>query len=334
VIERANHELEAGNYMTRDKRKILRILSKIFCQPICRAYAKHNMARDEPANRIMTFLVSLQFLMEHLYWPHLRNPRSFSEKIFARMLFDRNPIWSMITDKLAVREYVADKLGREYLIPMIWRGDRPEEIPFSELPSKFVIKTNHGCGYNIIVKEGEQLDQAKVIIRLNKWLSENFCQDRYWGIEWAYKNIRPKIFIETFLDDNGKVPLDYKFFCFSGRVEFILITFDRHEDPFEKHFDRDFTPLDLWNGCRQFPGRVERPKNFAQMLDVSEKLAGGFDFMRVDLYNVDGQIFFGELTSYPGGGLARFIPRKYDFVFGEKWKIDIGRPSDRNPVKK
>lgn len=328
VMESAIPELEPGDSVPRDKRKFLPILSRFLNQPICRAYAKHSMARNEPANRLMTFLVSLPFLMEHYYWPHFRNPRSFSEKVFARMLFDRNPKWRMTTDKLLVREYVADKLGREFLIPMIWRGDRPEEIPFSELPSKFVIKTNHGCGYNIIVKEGDHLDQADAIIRLKKWLRENFCQDKFLGIEWVYKDIRPKIFIETFLDDNGRVPLDYKFFCFSGRVEFILMTFDRHEDPFEKHFDRDFTPLDLWNGCRQYPGRVDRPKNFAQMLDVAEKLAGGFDFIRVDLYNVDGQIFFGELTSYPGGGLARFIPREYDFVFGKKWKIDIGRPSD------
>lgn len=286
------------------------------------------MARDEPANGLMTLLVSLQFLMEYRYWPHFKNPRSYSEKINARMLFDRNPKLIMATDKLAVREYVADKLGHEFLIRLIWEGDKAEDIPFSELPFKFVIKTNHGCGYNIIVKEREQLDQAKAITRLSKWLNENFCQDRYLGIEWAYKNIRPKIFIEAFLDDSGRIPLDYKFFCFSGRVEFILMTFDRHKDPFEKHFDRDFTPLDLWNGCRQYPGKVERPENFVQMLDVAEKLAAGFDFIRVDLYNLAGQIFFGELTPYPGGGFARFVPRKYDFVFGEKWKIWSGWPSD------
>ena len=212
------------------------------------------------------------------------------------------------------------KVGSEYLIPLLWQGDNPEEIPFDILPPQFVIKTNHGCKSNIIVDDKKQLDQKKTRLQLKKWLCENSCTDKFLGTEWAYKHIKPTVIIESFLNDNGKVPLDYKFFCFSGQVEFLLMTFDRFGDLSEKHFDRDFNPLDLWNGAKQYPREIARPDNYEEMLRVAEILAGEFDFTRVDLYSVGGRTYFGELTCYPGGGDPRFIPREYDFIFGEKWK--------------
>lgn len=236
------------------------------------------------------------------------------------MLFDRNPLWTMLSDKLLLRDYVASKVGSEYLIPLLWKGDNPEEIPFDELPNKFVIKTNHGCKYNIFVKDKTQLDQTKTKRQLKKWLDENFCMDKFVGTEWAYKNIRPTIIIEVFLDDNGNVPLDYKFFCYSGRPEFLQMNFERFGDACEKFFDRDFNPLDLWNGTKQYQGKVVRPDNYKDMIRTSESLAQGLDFIRVDMYNIGGQIYVGELTCYPGGGNIPFIPEKYDFIFGEKWK--------------
>jgi hypothetical protein len=307
-----------------------RILSKLFeliYQPISRAYAKLSMPRDEPAGRLMTLLFAVQFYYVHRHWPHLKEPRSFSEKVVNRMLYDRNPVLTMLSDKLRVRKHVASIIGNEHLIPLLWSGDKPEEIPFDTLPRKYVIKANHGCGFNIIVQDKTRIYPKKVIRQLNKWLHTNFCQDTYLGATWAYKNIRPYVLIETFVDDSGRVPLDYKFFCFSGRAEYVLMTFDRHKDPFEKHFTRDFVPLDLWNGCRQYPGSVERPGNYEQMISLADKLSRGHDFIRVDLYNVGGRIYFGELTCYPAGGLARFIPMTYDFDLGKKWKLPGVRTS-------
>jgi len=296
-------------------------LFKLLYWPICRAYAQH-VLRDKPADTIMQIFCSLDFWHVHGYWPHFRNPRSFSEKICSRMLFDRNPRWTMISDKLRVRDYITDTVGSEYLIPLLWNGENSEKIPFDELPQSFVIKANHGCGYNIIVKDKTRLDQASVILKVKKWLEENFCLDNRLGIAWAYKAIRPNVIVESFIGDNGKVPEDYKFLCYSGRVEFIQMNFDRFGDPYEKFFDRDFNPLDLWQGTKQYPGKVARPNNYEDMVRVAECLSRGFDFIRVDLYNVGGRIYFGELTCYPAGGIVKFIPRDYDFIFGANWQQD------------
>lgn len=269
----------------------------------------------------MVLLYSLHFFKMRGYWPDLKNPKSFEEKLAWRMLFDRNPLWTTFSDKLRVRDYVSEKVGVSYLIPMLWQGDSPEKIPFGELPPKFVIKTNHGCKYNIIVNDKAQLDQLKSKQQLRKWLSINYCKDTELGVSWGYNNVRPSIIVESFLSDNGNIPLDYKFFCFSGKVELIQINFDRFGDPYEKTFDRHFNALDLWQGTKQYPGAVFRPTNYEEMIRLAESLAGNLDFIRVDLYNVEGKIFVGEMTCYPGGGMVKWIPREYDFFLGEKWEI-------------
>ena len=287
---------------------------------LCRTYARYRLG-DKPADSVMRFLNRVDFWRVHRYWPRFKNPRSFSEKVYSRLLFDRDPQWTLISDKLLVRDYVASKVGNQYLVPLLWKGDRPEDIPFDELPLKFVIKANHGCKYNIIVKDKTHLNKANAIIKLNKWLDENYCTDKFLGTGWAYKNIKPIIIVESFIENNGKVPEDYKFFCYSGQAEFIQVSFDRFGDATERILDRNFNPLDLYNGQKLYPGRVKRPDNYEDMLKLAESLALGFDFIRVDLYSVGGRLYFGELTCYPAGGRAIFIPRKYDFLFGEKWKI-------------
>jgi hypothetical protein len=293
---------------------------KLLYMPICRVYAKH-LLKDKPPYPAIRWLWGLYFWIVHRYWPHFKNPRSFSEKVWNRMLFDRNPLWTMLSDKLLVRGYVASKVGSEYLIPLLWSGDNPEEIPFDKLPLKFVVKTNHGCGYNIIVKDKTQLDQRNTTLQLEKWLHENYCQEHLAGMEWSYKNIIPTIIVESFLEDSGSVPVDYKFFCFSGRVEFFKIDFGRFEDHSEKFFDRDLNPLDLFEkGLKQYQSKIILPENCEDMVRVAESLAVNLDFIRVDLYNVSSRIYFGELTCYPGGGIVQWIPRKYDFLLGEKWK--------------
>ncbi|MEW6188188.1 MAG: ATP-grasp fold amidoligase family protein [Thermodesulfobacteriota bacterium] len=266
------------------------------------------------------------FFSIHGYWPNLKKPRTFSEKIVSRMLFDRNPIWTMLSDKIRVREYVSRKIGEKYLVPLLWQGKNPNEIPFEILPSRFVIKTNHGCGYNIIVPEKDKLDKTKTIIKLKKWLGTNYGLDTFLGTEWAYKNISPAVMIESFLGERETVPEDYKFFCYSGRAEFIQVSFDRFRDVSERMIDRDFNPLDFYNGVKIFSGTVRKPDNYKEMVTLAETLAKDFDFIRVDLYNVNGKIFLGELTCYPAGGRAIFIPRRFDFVFGEKWEYNGSLP--------
>jgi hypothetical protein len=278
---------------------------------------------DKAADSVMCFLCGLYFLKVHGYWPHFKNPRSFEEKVWSRMLFDRDSRWTLLLDKFRVRDYVANKVGSEYLIPLLWSGNKPEEIPFDKLPLKFVIKTNHGSGYNILVRDKTQLDQTKTRRQLKTWLEENFCEDKFLGTEWAYKKIRPTIMVESYLENNGSVPEDYKFFCYSGRAEFCKVDFDRFEDHSEAFFDKGLKPLHLFGlGIKQYCGKFAFPDNYKDMVRVAESLAKGIDFIRVDLYSVGGQIYFGELTCYHGGGLIALSPRRYDLLFGEKWKYD------------
>ena len=274
---------------------------------------------DRPADLLYIFLCSLKFWAEHRYWPHIKKPRSFSEKIFHRMLFDRNPLWTLLSDKMRVRDYVSSKLDSNILVPLLWHGKDPNQIPFDELPTSFVIKTNHACGFNILVNNKNHLNKEQTKRHLKEWLSLNFTYSTFLGMSWAYKNIEPEILIEAFLEDNGRVPLDYKFFCFSGRAECIQVSFDRFGDASERILDRDFKALDLWWGLKLYTGKIVPPDNYSELLEVAELLSQGLNFIRVDLYSVGGRTYFGEMTCYPAGGLARLVPRKFDFVWGNKW---------------
>jgi hypothetical protein len=228
---------------------------------------------------------------------------------------------TVISDKFRARCYVSERLGRSYVVPLLWDGERPEDIPFDRLPNRFVIKMNHGCGFNIVVRDKTRLDRTKAALLLKRWSAQNFCSDKYLGIAWAYRNITPRIVIEAFLDDNGQIPVDYKFFCFSGCVEFWKVDVARFENHATKFFDRGLNALDLVEvGFRQYDGDVAVPDNFDEMVRIAETLANGWDFIRVDLYNLSGKIYCGELTPYPGGVSQRFHPDSYDRVFGSKWK--------------
>ncbi len=237
------------------------------------------------------------------------------------MLYSRDPLFTMLSDKLLVRDYVTRKVGSDFLIPLLWQGENPAEIPFDRLPLNFVIKSNHGCGYNLIINNKTQLICEQAIALLKKWLGENFCDDKYAGTEWAYKHIKPRIIVESMLENDGKAPVDYKFFCFSGRVEYVQISLDRFGPASERICDRELTPLNLWNGVRLFEGEIVQPGNYREMVGLAEQLAEDLDFIRVDLYSTNDHVYFGEMTCYHAGGLAPFIPRAYDFVFGEKWII-------------
>ena len=274
------------------------LLFRFFYWPICRAYARR--LGDKPADALMRRLCTLQFFAVHGYYPNFVSPRRFSEKLWSRMLHERDPLLTLISDKLGVRDHVAATVGDDCLIPLLWSGDAPEDIPFDELPPRFVIKTNHGCGYNIIVKDKAQLDQAGARRQLARWLGQNFGLDTYLGIAWGYKNIRPRILIESFIEDSGKVPADCKCWCFAGRVEFITLHFDRFEDSTLMAVDRNFEPWELSINHPLPRQEFKRPPNSQKIVQLAESLAQEFPFMRVDLYNVRDRVYFGELTPYPG----------------------------------
>ena len=296
-------------------------ISKVLYWPICRAYARS--IGDKPADNIYGLLCGLPFWQAHHYWPDFTHPKSLNEKIWHRMLYDRSPRFSLVSDKWLVRDYISKLSSAKFLIPLIWHGNNPEEIPFSKLPHKFVIKANHGCGYNIIVHDKHQLDIGQTIKQLKKWIRKNFCNNYYFGASWAYKNIQPYILVEQFIGKDNQPPRDYKFFCYSGRAEYVQVSVDRYGSPSEQILDRDFNQIKVWNGVRIYPGIIERPSNYEDMINLADSLSKDFEFIRVDLYSVEGTIYFGEMTLYHAGGLARFIPKEYDYIFGSKWQLTI-----------
>ncbi|MBW2003870.1 MAG: glycosyltransferase [Deltaproteobacteria bacterium] len=235
------------------------------------------------------------------------------------MLHDRDSLLTLVNDKLNVRNYVKAKVGDGCLVPLLWLGEDAESIPFARLPSKFVIKATHGGGYNVFVKDKKELDQRELVLRVKRFLKKNYCLDRGIGIEWGYKNINPRIIVEPFIEEKGNYPVDYKFYCFSGQVEFVVIHFDRFTGHKTKTFDRDFKPHEFRYQHPIWQGKFQRPRNFEAMVSLAESLAKSLNFIRVDLYSVGGKIYFSELTPYPGGTTTKFLPERQDIILGRRW---------------
>jgi hypothetical protein len=298
--------------------KLINIAYRFLYWPICRAYAKL-FVKDKPADAVLSELCKLQFWTSYRYWPNFRKPRRFSEKLWSRMLYDRDPRLTLISDKIKVRDYVAERVGREYLIPLLWQGDSAEDIPYDRLPDRFVIKTNHGCGYVILMKDKARINKKQVREQLERWLKENFGRDTYLGIAWGYNNIKPAIMIEAFIGEAQRAPVDYKFYCYGGRVEFATLHFDRFGEHRTRSYDRDFEPHEFKYDFNQWTGEFVRPSNYGDMVRLAELLARDFDFMRVDLYSAGDAVFFGELTPYPGGVNTKFLPARQEWILGKAW---------------
>lgn len=289
--------------------------------PVGRLYSRF-FVKDQPATDFLDAFCRPYFWHVHGYWPDFKAPRSFSEKVWARMLFERDSRWTTLQDKFLVREFVANKGLHQHLIPLLWHGDSPDQIPFDQLPSRFVLKATHGCHYNILVKDKQTLDRAETCRQLNSWLRENYCKKQFFGVEWGYGNIKPSIVAEEFIGRNGQVPVDYKFRCFDGKVEFMTVQHDRPgKNPLILVCDRAGKPIQCEVGeGMKYEGNYERAANHDKMIEIAERLSTEFDFIRVDLYNVDNHIYFGELTPYPSAGCLRFTPREWDIRFGALWK--------------
>jgi len=293
-------------------------LNRMLFMPACRMYARHAAAKNV-SSRIMTFLSSLEFMMVHYYWPSFVKPRTFSEKIWRRMLFDRNQQFILLSDKWRMRAYVASKAAGEYLVPLLWHGDDPNRIPFEDLPDKFVAKATHGRDYNLLVRDKKLVDPAKVRFQLSKWLLTNYGDTFGLGTEWCYRHVLPSITIEEFLEEDGRHVVDHKFWCFSGRVECVTVHLNRQERHVTLTFNRDFEPYRYPFPLNDPKQKICCPPGFDKMVGLAETLTNDFDFMRVDMYNVNGRIMVGEFTVYPGGGFLRFVPPELDSMLGTMW---------------
>lgn len=256
---------------------------------------------------------------------NLANPRKYNEKLQWLKLYDHNPLYTTIVDKYAVKDYISKIIGEQYIIKTLGVWDRFDDIDFDSLPNQFVLKTTHGGGNTGVVicrdKSTFKKDYAKV--KLNKSLR----QDAYMtSREWPYKNVPRRIIAEEYMEDERTGELrDYKFFCFDGEPKALFVASERQklEEPCFDFFDVEYNHLDLRCSHPQAAITPEKPKSFANMLEIAKSLSKGFPHVRVDLYDINGKPYFGELTLYHWEGLMPFYPEKWNDIFGNWLKLPI-----------
>ena len=236
--------------------------------------------------------------------PNLQNPQTFNEKLQWLKLYNRKPEYTMMVDKYKVREYIAQELGEEYLIPLLGVWDDPDEIDFDALPDQFVLKCNHNSGLGMcICKDKSKLDIPKVKAELRKGLKQDYYLT---GREWPYKDVPRKIIAEKYMVDasNCGELTDYKFFCFNGVPKFMYISNDNSENATTDFFDMEFNRLDMRMKDPNSNVIPPKPYLFNEMKAIAEKLSQGIPFVRVDLYVIGGSIYFGELTFFHNAGFC------------------------------
>lgn len=255
---------------------------------------------------------------------NLKSPQTFNEKLQWLKLNDHRPEYTMMVDKYKVKGYVADIIGDKYIIPTLGVWDRPEDIDWDKLPNQFVLKTNHdGGNFGVVVcRDKSAFDKKKAISRLQASLERNVYK---FGREWPYKNVERKVFAEQYLEDNSSSDLpDYKFFCFDGEVKALFIGTERKSGDVKfDYFDSDFNHLDIVQHHPMSGRTIPKPDNFKEMKEVASKLSKGIPHVRVDLYDVNGNVYFGEMTFFHHGGMFPFHPEHWDKDFGEWIKLPI-----------
>lgn len=250
------------------------------------------------------------------------NPRSFNEKLQWLKLNDRNPAYNRLVDKYEVKEYVANILGDQYIIPTIGVWDNVEDVPFNSLPDQYVIKCTHDSGSVCVCTDKNHFDVESAKKKLSKGLKKNLF---YWGREWPYKNVKARIIAEKYLEDKNGSLNDYKLMCFNGEVKCSFVCSDRFNGKGLKvtFFDKEWVKMPF---CRHYPSadyEIPAPTTYNKMVELAEKLAKGIPFVRVDFYEVNGHPYFGEMTFFPGNGVEEFRPEEWDYTLGN-W-IDINK---------
>jgi hypothetical protein len=251
----------------------------------------------------------------------LKNPKRYTEKIQWYKLHYRNPVMMDCVDKYNVRQFVEGKGLGSILNTLYQVVDTPDEIDFCALPEKFIIKTTNGSETNIICKNKHELDVVQTKDKLRHFLT---MAEASAGREWAYEGSSKKIIVEQLLEDHNNPDggiCDYKFLCFSGKPEYVVYDKDRFTGHKRNFYDTQWNYLKVDSDCPCFGDSIPKPANFERMLEIAEILSKDFPAVRVDLYNIDGKIYFGELTFYPWSGYVQFLPDTFDFTLGEKFDL-------------
>lgn len=248
---------------------------------------------------------------------NLDEPQTFNEKLQWLKLYNRKPEYTMMVDKYKVREYIAKTLGEEYLIPLIGVWDAPDEIDFDALPDQFVLKCNHNSGLGMcICKDKSKLDIPKVKAELRKGLKQDYYLT---GREWPYKDVPRKIIAERYMIDKTLNELrDYKFFCFNGEVKCFKVDYDRYVEHHANYYDINgqLLPFGEADYAPKPDRQIEMPYNLNKMVEMANRLSHDCPFVRVDFYEIDQRIYFGELTFFPASGMGAFAPETWDGILG------------------
>ena len=252
----------------------------------------------------------------------LKTPKTYNEKLQWMKVYDHNPLYRELVDKYGVRKHIADRIGEEYLIPLLGVWDRFEDVDFDSLPNEFVMKCTHDSGSVFICRDKSKIDMPA----LRRQMKDAMKRSQYRaGREWAYKGLKPRIIAEKFMVDDSCIGLkDYKFFCFDGEVKAMFVATDRGvegEDVKFDFFDKEYNHLPMKHGHENAKTIPQRPENLEGMVALAEKLSQGLRQVRVDLYNINGKIYFGEMTFYHHCGFVPFAPEEWDYTFGEWIKI-------------
>jgi hypothetical protein len=268
------------------------------------------------------YLISDKRIMEMSYYSlfgkrlNLKNPNTFNEKLQWLKINNRNHLITTCADKYSVREYIEQKKLSHILNELYGVYENISEIDISKMPNSFVLKATHGSGWNIICKDKNQINWENEFEKINDWLNTNYY---YLGREWAYKNIKPRLIFERYLiDENGEPPKDYKFFCFNGQPKVVQVDLERFKEHKRNMYNMNWELLEFEYSYKSSKEIIEKPYNFNSMIEIAKVLSEDFPFVRVDLYNIDGEIYFGELTFYPENGQGKFAPEEYDYVIGSE----------------
>lgn len=276
-----------------------------------------------------------EILKEHFgkrvgYELNLEHPQTFNEKVMWSKLYYQNPLITKCCDKFAVKDYVAEVIGEEYIVPTLASWDDPDDIDFDSLPNQFVLKVNWSSGYNIIVKDKTELNIEETKKKLKKWMEPD-RNAYYQFFNWGYKHMKPVVYAEAYLEQIDGQVYDYKFFTFQDKVKMMFIATDRKDSLTHDFFDRDFKPLPFSYGAIPHAKPLpEKPKHYEKMIELAEKLAKPFPFVRVDFYEMGDEIKLGEMTFYPGGGILAFDPVEWDYKVGEWYELPEKMITDKN----
>lgn len=251
----------------------------------------------------------------------LDNPVTYNDKLQWLKLYNHRPEYTTMADKVKVKQYVAERIGSQYVVPLLGVWDRPEDIEWDKLPEKFVLKTNHdGGSYGVVVcKDKEGFDQVKAIKRLKASLRRDTFM---LGREWPYKNIQRKVLAEQFIegDETGQL-LDCKFFCFNGKAKLLYVVTYGKTGSCQDFFDEDFNPLDLQGLYPNSMSKPSKPAHFELMKELAQHLSEGIPHVRVDFFEANDKVYFSEFTFFPSGGWAAFHPEEWDYTLGQFIKL-------------